>query len=109
VYLALAANSLASLNSWDVFSHSNSCRSYGHGLGHGLRISGTNPRIWRLLAAAYAENGRFPDAVDAARTGLRFAAAAGDSALVHTLEMNIALFQANSPLRDIGHAIVTPK
>jgi superkiller protein 3 len=66
-----------------------------------LQISGgKNARIWRLAAAAYAENGRFPDAIEAAQNALRLADAEGNSSLARTLEMNIVLFQQNLPLRD---------
>ena len=63
---------------------------------------GKNARIWRLAAAAYAEAGRFTDAIKAAQNGRALAEAEGNSALVQTLESNIKLFENNSPLRDIG-------
>ena len=65
---------------------------------------GINPRIWRLAAAAYAENGQFPEAIKAAENALALAEAQGNSTLVRTLEMNIALFRENSPLRDTSQA-----
>jgi len=66
-----------------------------------LRLSReSNPRIWRLLAAANAEMGRFDAAIDAAEHGLRLAQTQNNSALVQTLESNIALFKNSSPLRD---------
>lgn len=68
-----------------------------------LQLSGgANPRILRLVAAAYAENGQFPEAIEAAQKALQWATAQGDSGLAQTLEMNIALFQTSSPLRDTG-------
>jgi tetratricopeptide (TPR) repeat protein len=66
-----------------------------------LRPSGgKNPWIFRTLAAAYAESGRFAEAIDAAQRGLELAAAQGNSALAESLRSNIALYQSNSPLRD---------
>jgi tetratricopeptide (TPR) repeat protein len=66
-----------------------------------LRLSkGSNPRIWRLLAAANAEIGRFDAAVDAAEQALRLAQTENNAALVQTLESNIASFKNSSPLRD---------
>jgi protein O-mannosyl-transferase len=66
-----------------------------------LRLSGgKNPWIFRTLAAAYAESGRFAEAIDAAQRGLELAAAQGNSALAETLRSNVALYQNNSPLRD---------
>src|SRR6266496_1219234 len=67
-----------------------------------LQLSGgNNPRIFRLLAAAYAESGRFPEAIDTAQRGWKLATAQGDSVLANELERNIALYRTNSPLRDI--------
>ncbi len=75
-----------------------------------LELSGRgNARIWRLAAAAYAENGQFPEAINAAENAVRLAKAEGNSTLVRTLEMNIALFQENLPLRDTSQASVTSK
>lgn len=66
-----------------------------------VRLSdGKNARIWRLAAAAYAEAGRFPEAIKAAETGLALAQSEGNSALAQTLESNIAQFRSGSPLRD---------
>jgi protein O-mannosyl-transferase len=59
-----------------------------------------DPRIFRLLAAAYAENARFDDAITAAERGLELASARGDSALAATLKENIALYRTKVPLRD---------
>src|SRR5207302_4725850 len=65
-----------------------------------LELSGyRNPRIWRLAAAAYAEIGKFPEAVDAARSSLKLAEAEGNDSLVRNLESNIALFQNDTPPR----------
>lgn len=67
-----------------------------------LQLSGgQNPVIFRTLAAAYAESGRFSEAIEAAQRGRELATAQGNSALANGLERNIALYRANSPLRDI--------
>ena len=63
-----------------------------------------NPRILRLLAAAYAEQGRFEDAARTAEEALNLSKAQGDADLVNTLEQNIALFRNNSPLRDTSES-----
>jgi tetratricopeptide (TPR) repeat protein len=74
-----------------------------------LQISGgNNARISRLVAAAYAENGRFPEAIEAAQNALRLAAAQGNSSLARTLEMNIVLFQQKVPLRDTTQPSTMP-
>lgn len=59
-----------------------------------------DPRIFRLLAAAYAENGRFDDAIQAAERGLELASDRGESALAATLKENLALYRTKIPLRD---------
>jgi protein O-mannosyl-transferase len=68
-----------------------------------LRISGGKiPMIYKVLAAAYAENGRFADAIETARQGAGLATSQGNPALAAELESNIALFQSDTPLRDPG-------
>jgi Tfp pilus assembly protein PilF len=67
-----------------------------------LQLSGgENPVIFRTLAAAYAESGRFSEAIEAAQRGRELATAQGNSALANDLERNMALYRANSPLRNI--------
>jgi len=66
-----------------------------------LRISGGKiPMIYRVLAAAYAETGRFGDAAETAQRGAELATTQGNPALAAELESNIALYQAGRPLRD---------
>ena len=66
-----------------------------------LRISGGKiPMIFKVLAAAYAENGRFAEAVETARRGAELATDQGNPALAAELENNIALYQSGRPLRD---------
>ena len=66
-----------------------------------LRISGGKiPMIHKVLAAAYAESGRFADAVETAQRGAELAASQGNPALAAELESNIALYQYGRPLRD---------
>ncbi len=66
-----------------------------------LRISGERiPMIFRTLAAAYAESGRFPEAVQAAQQGMQLANSQGNLGLVTELQGNITLYQQQQPLRD---------
>jgi Tfp pilus assembly protein PilF len=66
-----------------------------------LRISGGKiPMIYKVLAAAYAESGRFADAVETAQRGSELAGNQGNSALAAELESNVALYQSGRPLRD---------
>jgi tetratricopeptide (TPR) repeat protein len=66
-----------------------------------LRISGGKiPMIYKVLAAAYAESGRFGDAIETAQHGAELATNQGNPALATELESNIALYQSGRPLRD---------
>jgi Flp pilus assembly protein TadD len=58
-----------------------------------------NPVFIRTLAAAYAESGRFNDAIGAAQRALQLAVAKGDSALASELRMDIDLYRMNFPRR----------
>ena len=59
-----------------------------------------DPAILGTLAAAYAEAGRFPEALRTAQRALALATAQTNSAQVNILRSNIALFSANSPFHD---------
>ena len=66
-----------------------------------LELSGQkDPRIYRLLAAAYAENQQFDKAIETARRGSDLAIEQGDSEIRGVLESNIDLYRHNLPLRD---------
>jgi len=62
------------------------------------RLSGGNrPVILRVLAAAYAETGRFTDAIRIAEHALQLADAKDDSILINALRKEIALYQSGLP------------
>ncbi len=66
-----------------------------------FRISGGKiPMIYKVLAAAYAESGRFADAIETAQRGGELAASQGNPALAAELERNVALYQSGRRLRD---------
>src|SRR6184192_4072129 len=66
-----------------------------------LRISGNRiPILFRTLAAAYAESGRFSEAIQTAQQGIELADSQGNSGLATELQGNIALYQERQPLRD---------
>ena len=66
-----------------------------------VQISGGQiPMIFHILAAAYAENGRFSDAIETAQRGTALANSQGNAGLASELQSNIALYQAGRPLRD---------
>ncbi len=65
-----------------------------------VRLSNSeNPLILRTLAAAYAEAGRFPDAIATAQQALPVAASQNNAALVNALQNEIDQYQARQPFR----------
>jgi uncharacterized membrane protein YhaH (DUF805 family) len=56
--------------------------------------------VLRTLAAAYAEAGRFSEAMTTAQSALELAVRQNDSGLAEDLRLNIANYQAHLPLRD---------
>jgi protein O-mannosyl-transferase len=63
---------------------------------------GKNPMMTATLAAAYAEAGRFPEAVAAAERALQLASSQNNAALAAALQSQIQLYQSGSPFRDTG-------
>jgi tetratricopeptide (TPR) repeat protein len=61
-----------------------------------------DPLILRTLAAAYAEAGRFPEAVATAKRALAAAVTQSNTALTNALQTEIGLYQTNSPCRFIN-------
>jgi hypothetical protein len=53
-----------------------------------------------MLAAAYAEAGRFDEAVETARRGLEIATHRGQSQLREGLAARLGLYEARKPYRD---------
>jgi len=60
---------------------------------------GKDPQVLRALAAAYAEAGRFPQAVATARQALELASAQSNAGLTNELKLEIGLYQTNVPCR----------
>jgi hypothetical protein len=67
-----------------------------------------NPLLLRTLAAAYAESGRFTEAINTAQEASVLAAAQGNSSLASDLEANIADYRLDLPVRDPSFANVHP-
>jgi tetratricopeptide (TPR) repeat protein len=61
-----------------------------------------NPTLMRTLAAAYAANGRFTDAIDSAEQGVRVAREQNRSDLADALEKDLVLYRERVPLRASG-------
>jgi superkiller protein 3 len=65
-----------------------------------VRLSGgQNPSILDTLAAAYAEVGRFPEALQTVRRALGLATTAEHRPLAQVLKTRIPLYEAGTPLR----------
>jgi tetratricopeptide (TPR) repeat protein len=60
-----------------------------------------DPNLLRTLAAAYAETGRFSEALLAAEQAMRVAAIQGKAALADVLEKEITLYRSGIPLRGV--------
>src|SRR5438477_96358 len=59
-----------------------------------------DPNFLRTLAAAYAENGRFSEAIAAAKQAIVIANMQGSSGLAKTLESELMLYRGHFPLRE---------
>jgi protein O-mannosyl-transferase len=59
-----------------------------------------DPVIGATLAAAYAETGRFSEAILTAEDALRLTNDGGNTAVARLLRGQIALYQAHQPFRD---------
>jgi Flp pilus assembly protein TadD len=69
-----------------------------------LLSGGKDPLLLGTLAAAYAETGRFSDAVETARRALPLADAGGNSTLASVIRSQLELYEAGTPLRQSnGH------
>ena len=62
----------------------------------------SNPVILRVLAAAYAEAGRFPEAIETIERGIALATSQYRSDLAALLQSDLKLLQSAQPLRDAG-------
>jgi Flp pilus assembly protein TadD len=65
-----------------------------------VELSNTkDPKFLRALAAAYAEAGRFSEAIDAAQMGMEIATSESNFQLANLLQGDIALYRIGLPLR----------
>jgi len=64
---------------------------------------GQDPVILNTLAAAYAETGRFPEALEVARHALQLGESVGDTGLVEALRHEISLYEANMPYHRVSN------
>jgi protein O-mannosyl-transferase len=65
-----------------------------------VQLSGSRePRFLRTLAAAYAESGRFSEAIAVAQQAAVIATMQGKPEMAKRLEKDLVLFRGNLPLR----------
>ncbi len=67
--------------------------------------NGKDPLVVMVLAAAYAEAGRFPEAVAQAERAQQLAVQHGNNSLADVLAAQIKLYQAGTPFRDPGKPV----
>ena len=72
------------------------------------QLYGGQPAILDTLAAAYAEAGRFPEAVTAARKALKLATQQHNQVLANAVQTRIALYEAGKPYRQTLPASAPP-
>ena len=63
-------------------------------------VGGTNALVLRTLAAAYAENGEFANAIRTAQSAMQLARMHGEDSLMTDLDQQNALYQLGMPYRD---------
>jgi protein O-mannosyl-transferase len=63
------------------------------------RAGHPNAIVLRTLAVAYAETGRFSEAIETAQQAIEIAKATGNDGLAADLERNIAAYHLNQPIR----------
>lgn len=67
-----------------------------------------NPMTFRVLAAAWAETGKFPEAIGIARRGMELASEQGQLSIADLLQADLVLYQQGIPLRENNSTNVQP-
>lgn len=65
----------------------------------GVSRQPNSPQMWDLLGAGYAEQGRFEEAIEAARRAINFAVEAGDQDLALDIQYRLMFYQQGRPFR----------
>ncbi len=65
-----------------------------------LANQGESPQMLDTLAAAYAEAGRYPEAVETARRALSLTATQNNKPLAEAIQTHLRLYEANSPYHE---------
>jgi tetratricopeptide (TPR) repeat protein len=97
---AYAQNNLAwALSTAPQASLRNANQAVAHAQQANQLTGGENPFILRTLAAAYAEAGRYGDAIECAQKAMGLARAAGQTDLMKQINDELKLFAAGLPFR----------
>jgi tetratricopeptide (TPR) repeat protein len=67
----------------------------------------SNPIFLRVLAAAYAEVGQFPQAIETTERGIALATSQDRTDIAAVLQGDLKLLQSAQPLRDAGKSPIT--
>jgi tetratricopeptide (TPR) repeat protein len=67
----------------------------------------SNPVLLRVLAAAYAEAGLFPEAIETTERAIALATSQNHADLASLLQSDLKLLQSAQPLRDAGKSPIT--
>ncbi len=78
------------------------------GAKRAVELSRSEVHTVDTLAAAYAEAGRFPEALATARKALELARQQNNPALANALRTRIALYEAGKPLRQASSSPPSP-
>ena len=62
--------------------------------------SGQDPSILDTVSAAYAESGRFSEAIETEQGALALASKQGKASLVNSLKLHLAKYESHAPLRE---------
>jgi hypothetical protein len=62
--------------------------------------------LLRILAAAYAEGGRFAEAIETAQRGIALATSQNRAEAAVLLQDDLKLFQSAQPVRDSGRSLI---
>jgi tetratricopeptide (TPR) repeat protein len=100
-----AANNLAwVLATWPEASYRNGPRAVELAIHVNQLTGGGHLMALRTLAAAFAEAGRFAEAIDTATRALQLADAQSNTFFIQTLPADIRLYESGQPLRDSPQA-----
>jgi tetratricopeptide (TPR) repeat protein len=86
----------------------NGARALGLAAKANQLADGENPILLRTLAAAYAENGRFNDAIETAQRALQVAIAQKTFILAKKLNKDVERYRKSFPLHPIGATSARP-